>query len=149
VKFRKHRGKGDEARRAVEAAMAATAAGDIARASKAVRIIAQGGPDRITEAVSAWYTPVVNAMRVPGGVFALHGYDVGGAETAVDDISMAPGRRDALRLLTCRGNQDHETMHAIVLATWNTGLFAVAELMVASLQLAAALSRDADQRGQD
>lgn len=147
MNFRENRGP--ELRRAIDKAMTAATAGDNARAARAVRIIAQGGPDNITTAVSAWYTPVITAVGTPGGTFAMKVYDTDGRQMGVDGTGITPGQRDALRLLTCRGNHDHETMHAIVLATWNTGLFAVAELMVASLQLAATLSRTVDQGARD
>lgn len=82
-----------------------------------------GSPGRLT---------VTERPQVADGFWSLEA-----GNTASTDQIGTPGLRDAMRLVTCLGNGDDDTIAAIVETAWKAGAAALGDLMFETVRLAA------------
>jgi hypothetical protein len=92
-------------------------------------------------------------FRVDGdGYWHLQVQDAETGESASIDEIGRPAERDALRVAVCFANRDHDTIAAIVEATWNAGPEAAVDLLLAAVRLAAKTTKatpEAAETGDD
>lgn len=115
--------------------------------------IAGMGPVAVHAALTGWSTISLagfedeSAAR-PDGFWCLEVEDARtGEQVSVDEVRDA-ATRDAARLITCVGNQDHDTIAAIIMATERDAKQLI-KLMFQSVRMAAAIARGMYELGSD
>jgi hypothetical protein len=108
------------------------------------------GPWAVHVALSGWCGVVLHGFEeaqrqekggLPaGGFWQLETVDRDG-NTASIDQAVEPATRDALRIVACFGNKDHDTIAAIVKTAWDDSDETLTSLMSAAVYLAAQTAR--------
>ena len=126
-----------------EALISATC-GQERRAIESIADIAGWGPQGVHAALCGW--SAISLEGLGEGDAGRPGYwylEVTDSRTgdvvAIDQPEITPAERDAARLVSLYGNDDHSTIIAIVHAHWDTDC--CAGLMVASVRMAAGVAR--------
>ncbi len=109
----------------------------------AMETIVQNGPRAVHVALSGWCGLTMHgfaqAQGEPSedGFWGLEVEDVRTGETVSIDKVSDPAIRDVMRIVTCFGNHDHDTIAAIVETAWNGSDEALVDLLFAGVRLAA------------
>jgi hypothetical protein len=121
----------------------------------AMEEIVQMGPRAVHVALCGWCGLILEGFAEDQGVPARGGFwgldvvddETGGARN-IDDMG-DPAVRDAMRIVTCFGNKDHDTIAAIVETAWNDGGEALVDLLFAAVRIAAQMAMHmAEARGE-
>jgi len=132
-------------------------AGEFADAMEA---IVQMGPRAVHVALSGWCGLTLHGFAQSQEAIPADGFwvlEVEDAETgeqvSVDRIE-DPAHRDAMRIVTCFGNNDHDTIAAITGTAWDAGPDVLVKLMCEAVRLAAQTAqrlrkaREAEENGE-
>ena len=120
-------------------AVIAVIADDPEMAADAIATIANSGPAHVHAALCGWSGPVVAAMD--DGQPGFWGIEITdtktGRKVANNQSGIPQSDLDAVRIVTCFGNRDHDTIAAIVRTYWQAGPEQLATLMASSVRLSA------------
>lgn len=132
---------------AAKNALAAALADDPSAGADAIAAIADAGPLYVQAALHGWATLTLLCVKEPGdeegGFWGIEAADAKGRPVSLDSPQVAPALRAAFRVLACSGNDDHDTLGAIVQTHWNAGPEELANLMVATVSVTADVVRAA------
>ena len=109
----------------------------------AMETIVHMGPRAVHVALSGWCGLTLHGFAQDQGETPADGFwcleveDVQTGETVSIDEADNPAIRDAMRIVTCYGNNDHATIAAIVETAWKGSDEGLVELMFAAVDLAA------------
>jgi hypothetical protein len=119
---------------------------DVEGCLRVILDIAEMGPVAVHAALVGWSTVSLSGFEEdqgkarPGDWWGLEVEDLQTGETVSADAVSDPATRDAARLITCVGNQDHDTIAAIIMAA-EVDMEALVKLMFQSVKLAACIAR--------
>jgi hypothetical protein len=131
---------------AAQSALIYAIMGDAGKCSDAIGAICEMGPRAIHAALSGWAGLAHHVFEKeqgpagPGDFWYVEAEDTRTGEIVSIDEMNNPAARDAVRLVSCIGNNDHATIAAIV-KTACADEETLAELMVQSVTLAASLAK--------
>jgi hypothetical protein len=114
----------------------------------AMEVVVRMGPRAVHVALSAWCGLVLHGFaQDQGAPVRGDGFwslevedDKTGESKSIDDIG-DPATRDAMRIVACFGNKDHDTIAAIVKTAWAGDDEALADLLFAAVRLSALTAR--------
>jgi predicted HAD superfamily Cof-like phosphohydrolase len=92
----------------------------------AMEVIVQNGPRAVHVALAGWCSLILHhfaeaqGVTIAGGFWSLRTVDKDGRKVSVDKAGN-PAAQDVMRIVTCLGNKDHDTIAAIVETAWDDG----------------------------
>lgn len=129
---------------AAQGALIYTLMGDAEKFADAIEAIVQMGPRAVHAALSGWSALTLHGFQQDQGPIAdgefwyLETEDIETGKVVSIDQAEDPATRDAMRLVTCVGNKDGDTIGAIVMTAWNADEGeTLAALMCRSVTIAA------------
>lgn len=120
---------------------------DAGEYADAMEAIVQMGPRAVHVALSGWCGLTLHGFAQAQGEIPEDGFwslvvqDRKTGETVSINKIGDPAIRDAMRIVTCFGNNDHDTIAAIVDTAWNGSDETLADLLFAAVRLAAQTAR--------